>query len=72
MTPKYPPWPPKTQTGQTMRLKGKGVARKGHEPGDLYVHFQIVVPTIDDPEVAHAIDTIAKHQAEDPRAGIEL
>jgi curved DNA-binding protein len=64
--------PAHTQTGQKLRLKGKGVAKKGREPGDLYVHFQIVVPTSDDPEVVAAIDTIAKHQTEDQRTGIEL
>jgi len=64
--------PARTQAGQKMRLKGKGVARKGREPGDLYVHFKIVVPTSDAAEVAQAIDTIAKYQAGDPREGIEL
>jgi curved DNA-binding protein len=64
--------PPRAQGGQTMRLRGKGVARKGREPGDLYVHFQIVVPTSDDPAVLHAIEEIAKIQSEDPREGIEV
>lgn len=64
--------PPHTQSGQKMRLKGKGVARKGREPGDLYVHFMVRVPTSDADEVVKAIETIAKHQSEDPRAGIEL
>jgi curved DNA-binding protein len=64
--------PARTQAGQKLRLKGKGVARKGREPGDLYVHFQVRVPTSDNAEVAQAIDAIAKHQEEDPRAGIEL
>lgn len=64
--------PARTQAGQKLRLKGKGVAKKGREPGDLYVHFKIVVPTSDADEVAQAIDTIAKYQAGDPREGIEL
>lgn len=64
--------PPRTQAGQKLRLKGKGVARKGREPGDLYVHFRVLVPTSDHPEVVAAIDEIAKHQVEDPRFGIEL
>lgn len=64
--------PSRAQGGQTLRLKGKGVARKGREPGDLYVHFKIVVPTSDDPELAKAVDEIAKFQTEDPRTGIEL
>lgn len=64
--------PAHAQGGQTMRLRGKGVARKGHEPGDLYVHFQIVVPTSDEPAVQRAIEEIAKAQPADPREGIEV
>ncbi|GAC1352413.1 MAG: J domain-containing protein [Polyangiales bacterium] len=64
--------PARAQTGQQMRLKGKGVARKGREPGDLYVHFQVHIPTSDDAEVVHAIETIAKHQTEDLRKDITL
>src|SRR5437016_1122271 len=50
--------PAHAQSGQTMRLKGKGVSRKGREAGDLYVHFQIVLPTTDDPTIEKAIDEI--------------
>jgi curved DNA-binding protein len=64
--------PARTQAGQTMRLRGKGVAKKGKPPGDLYVHFHVVVPTSDDPAVQRAIEEIAKVQHEDPREGIEL
>ncbi len=64
--------PPRAQGGQTMRLRGKGVARKGRDAGDLYIHFQIVVPTSDDPAVQRAIEEIAKVQPEDPREGIEV
>ena len=62
--------PPRMQAGQQMRLKGKGITRKGRPPGDLYVHFQIVIPTGDDPTLEKAIDELAKFQAEDPRAKI--
>lgn len=62
--------PARVQTGQTLRLKGKGIARKNREPGDLYVHFRVAVPTSDDPIVARAIDEIARVQNEDPRVGI--
>ncbi len=31
--------PARTQTGALTRLRGKGVGRKGKEPGDLYVRF---------------------------------
>jgi curved DNA-binding protein len=64
--------PPRTQAGQKMRLKGKGVQRKGKESGDLYVHFKVLAPTSEDPEVVAAIEAIAKHEAADPREGIAL
>jgi curved DNA-binding protein len=51
--------PPRAQSGQQVRLKGKGVARKGKEPGDLYVRFLIQIPKGDDPaleEAATALD----------------
>jgi len=46
--------PPHSQSGQVMRLKGKGVVKKGKEPGDLYVRFLIQLPKGDDPRLAEA------------------
>lgn len=63
--------PPRTQTGNMTRLRGKGVARKGKEPGDLYVRFLVHVPTEDDPEVAKAIDLLAD-KVPDPRVGMKF
>lgn len=38
--------PPGSQSGRTMRLRGKGMPRlKGEEHGDLYVKLQVVTPT---------------------------
>ena len=62
--------PARTQSGQVTRLRGKGVARKGKEPGDLYVKFIVHVPTEDDPEVAQAVDVLAAKMTGDPRAGL--
>jgi curved DNA-binding protein len=36
--------PPGTQSGTVLRVRGKGVARKGRPQGDLYVRFMIHVP----------------------------
>jgi molecular chaperone DnaJ len=37
--------PEETQTGQTFRLKGKGIKSvRGHDMGDLYCHVQIETP----------------------------
>ena len=62
--------PPRSQSGQTIRLKGKGVARKGRTPGDLYVHLLIQIPT--DDSARDAIDELEKHMHGDVRAGIQL
>jgi curved DNA-binding protein len=64
--------PERTQSGQTVRLRGKGVARKGHEAGDLYVHFSVQIPTSGDAAVGDLVDQLATHQREDPRRDIEL
>jgi curved DNA-binding protein len=63
--------PEGAQSGQTVRLRGKGVARKGRDAGDLYVHFQVQVPK-GGSDVAALVDQLAQFQAEDPRADIKL
>ncbi len=41
--------PPGTSSGKKLRVKGRGVAPKGADPGDLFAEIQIVLPhTIDD------------------------
>jgi curved DNA-binding protein len=64
--------PPKSQSGSVVRLRGKGVARKGREAGDLYVHFEVQIPTSDDPKVAAIIDQLAEEQTADPRESLAL
>jgi len=65
--------PPKSQSGSVLRLRGKGVAaRKGHEAGDLYVHFEVQIPTNDDPKLVELIDQLETLQTDDPRAKITL
>jgi curved DNA-binding protein len=64
--------PEGAQSGQVVRLRGKGVARKGRPAGDLYVHFLIQIPTVQTEEVSKLVDEIAKFQTEDPRVDIEL
>ena len=64
--------PPKSQSGSVVRLRGKGVAKKGKTPGDLYVHFQVQVPTSDDAALVAAVEKIAEFQTDDPRKDIAL
>jgi len=63
--------PPRTQTGQVMRLRGKGVTRKGKDAGDLYVRFLVHVPTEDDPEIAKAVEALDKH-VQEPRRDLKF
>lgn len=50
--------PAGTSSGTKLRLRGKGVVRKGKEPGDLYVRFMIQIPTDDDPETEQAVELL--------------
>jgi curved DNA-binding protein len=64
--------PPHTQSGQAMRLRGKGVARKGQAPGDLYVRYQVQLPDAETDEVREAIDALERAQTGDPRAELRF
>lgn len=64
--------PEKAQSGQILRLRGKGVARKGKPAGDLYVRFEVQLPTADGPEVEEAIKLLERIQTEDPRARLHF
>jgi len=63
--------PRRTQSGQTVRLRGKGIARKGKAAGDLLVRFLVVYPTDDDSEVAEAVRKLGERSG-DPRSGISF
>jgi curved DNA-binding protein len=60
--------PERSQSGQVVRLRGKGVARKGRPAGDLYVHFMIQIPT--DDAAGEFVDHLAELQPDDPRKDI--
>jgi len=64
--------PPGSSSGQRLRVKGKGVTRKGKEPGDLYVRLAVHVPKSDSPELAKLADEIAKFESDDIRAKLKV
>jgi curved DNA-binding protein len=64
--------PELTQSGTKVRVRGKGVVRKGKEAGDLYVHFMIHVPTAKTPEIEKAIDVLASAQTDDARRALKF
>ena len=61
---------PGTQSGAVVRLRGKGVTKKG-KTGDLYVHFMVQVPAAQTPELDEAVAKFAAAQSEDPRKDIQ-
>jgi len=48
--------PAGTQSGQTLRLRGKGVVRKGRGAGDLYAHVVVRLPEGVDPAALEALE----------------
>jgi curved DNA-binding protein len=63
--------PKRAQSGQQLRLKGKGVHRK-KDQGDLYVRFLVRLPDSDSKDVERAIDELERHTKDDLREGIEF
>lgn len=64
--------PPRSQTGMMLRLRGKGVAKEGAKPGDLYVRFQVHAPTLDSPEIEKLVDRLEALESKDLRADLRL
>ena len=64
--------PKRAQSGQILRLKGKGVHR-GKSIGDLYVRFLIRLPDSESKDVERAVDELERFMHNtDVRKGIEL
>lgn len=65
--------PPKSQNGQTLKVKGKGAVKaKSKERGDLMVKLVVKVPQTDDKEVLESAEKMDRHYEEDVRAKITL
>jgi curved DNA-binding protein len=63
--------PKHAQSGQEMRLKGKGVKRAGKQ-GDLYVTFLVKLPAQDSEEIEQAVETLENAMTGDVRGGIHF
>jgi curved DNA-binding protein len=63
--------PKRAQSGQTLRLRGRGVKRKNQQ-GDLYVRFFIRLPEAESDEIHEAVDTLAEATSPELRAGIQF
>lgn len=60
--------PANTQSGQRLRIKGKGLVNKLGEHGDLYALFKIVNPSSSDEKTRELWAQLAEQAAFDPRA----
>jgi DnaJ-class molecular chaperone len=60
--------PKGSDTGAKLRLRGKGIQRKGHE-GDQYVSLKVVIGASGDAELAKFIEEWSRRHAFDPRQG---
>jgi curved DNA-binding protein len=63
--------PKHAQSGQVVRLEGKGVKRKTTQ-GDLYVRFLVKLPDEDTPELQKAVDTLERAMTSDVRGRIRF
>src|SRR5215208_360848 len=59
--------PKGSDTGARLRLRGKGVHRRGHSPGDQYVTLKVVIGHSGDPELAQFLEGWSKAHPFDPR-----
>ena len=65
--------PPKSQSGQTLKLKGKGAARvKSKQRGNLMVKLIVKVPQTDNREILEGAEKMDRYYKEDVRAKIRL
>jgi curved DNA-binding protein len=64
--------PPGSQNGAKLRLRGKGIQKKGKPRGDLIAHLEITLPEAGSEEVQEALETVDEAFESSPRAGLEL
>ncbi|SRR6266511_89555 len=59
--------PPGTQSGKTVRVRGRGIKPARGEPGDLLVTFDVQVPSELSAEERAAVEALAQKLHENPR-----
>lgn len=68
--------PPGTQSGTVLRVRGKGINRKGRPQGDLYIRFMVHVPHArNDQEAAQlnrVVDELTKFEDADLRRQLDI
>jgi DnaJ-class molecular chaperone len=65
--------PPGSNTGSTLRLKGRGIIdRKSGQRGDQYVTLKVVLPERPDPELQQFLERWSATHGYDPRAKLGI
>ncbi|MBB3593349.1 DnaJ-class molecular chaperone [Rhizobium sp. BK529] len=64
--------PPNSSSGKVLRLKGKGVPKRGGDAGDVYVTLKIMLPDQPDEQLAAFVRNWAGANAHDPRSKMEI
>jgi molecular chaperone DnaJ len=59
--------PPGTQSGKTVRVRGRGIKRGSGDPGALLVTFDVVVPTELDDDARETVEQLAEKLSANPR-----
>jgi DnaJ-class molecular chaperone len=60
---------PNTQNGQEIRLKGRGLPKRGSsEKGDLVVRTRVVLPELDEERREELAKLLGRHPQPDPRS----
>jgi DnaJ-class molecular chaperone len=62
--------PANANTGQVLRLRGRGVPKSGGGNGDQYVHLKVVLPEGGDAELRRFLSDWAPKHPYDPRRGM--
>ncbi|MBB3319328.1 MULTISPECIES: DnaJ C-terminal domain-containing protein [unclassified Rhizobium] len=62
--------PPHSNTGKVLRLKGKGVPKKGGGAGDIYISLKIMLPDSPDQQLTDFMKSWTAGEAQDPRKGM--
>ncbi|TAX85204.1 J domain-containing protein [Rhizobium leguminosarum] len=63
--------PPHSNSGKVLRLKGKGVVKRGGEHGDVYISLKIVLPDAPDERLTAFMKEWATANSHDPRKNME-
>jgi curved DNA-binding protein len=62
--------PPGSQSGKKLRLRGKGLPKKGGGKGDMYVKLKVVVPANVNEKEKSLFEELSKICKEDPRVSL--